>query len=82
MRKLAINTTCHYRLTVLSQQALAPITSQLSVIPPPPPNPPSVISIDLNTSEGAASDLAIDYFQIICNNNQVKDKYNVRIDKC
>ena len=81
MRKLAINTTSHYRLTVLSQQAIAPITSQLSVIPPPPPNPPSVISIDLNTSEGAASDLAIDYFQIICNNNQVKDNYKVRIDK-
>ena len=37
----------------------------------PPHNLPSVLSLDLNTSEGAADELTIDYFQIIRNNNQV-----------
>ena len=35
----------------------------------------------MNTSEGAAGELDIDYFQMIRNNNQVKDKYKARIDK-
>ena len=35
----------------------------------------------MNTSEGAAGELDIDYFQMIHNNNQVKDKYKARIDK-
>ena len=47
----------------------------------PPPNITSVLSLDLNTSEGSAGELAIDYFQMIQNNNQVKDKYKARIDK-
>ena len=48
---------------------------------PPPPNITSVISLDLNTYKGSADELAIDYFQMIRNNNQVKDKYKTRIDK-
>ena len=35
----------------------------------------------MNISEEAAGELAIDYLQMICNNNQVKDKYKARIDK-
>ena len=35
----------------------------------------------MNTYEGTADELAIDYFQMIRNNNQVKDKYNERINK-
>ena len=47
----------------------------------PPPNLPSVLSLNMNTPEGAASELAIDYFQMILKNNQVKDKYKARMDK-
>ena len=46
-----------------------------------PPNISLVISLDLNTSKVAYGDLTIDYFQMIRNNNQVKDKYNKIIDK-
>ena len=53
------------------------ITSELTNTP----NLPSVISLDLNTSEGSADELATDYFQIIRNNNQVKGNYKARIDK-
>ena len=53
------------------------ITSELTNTP----NLPSVISLDLNTSEGSADELATDYFQKIRNNNQVKDKYKARINK-
>ena len=44
------------------------------------PNLPSLISLDLNTLKGSSGELAIDYFQMIRNNNQVKDKYKSRID--
>ena len=47
----------------------------------PPPNIPSVISLDLDISEGEAGELDIDYFQMIHNNNQVKDKHKARIYK-
>ena len=46
-----------------------------------PLNLPSLLSLDLNTYEGAADKLAIDYFQMIRNNNKVKDKYKAIIDK-
>ena len=46
-----------------------------------PTNVPSVLALDLNTPKGAAGELAIDYFQMIRNNNKVKDKYKARIDK-
>ena len=36
---------------------------------------------DLNKYEGTAGELAIDYFQMIRNNDQVKDKHEARIDK-
>ena len=35
----------------------------------------------MNTPEGEASELAIDYFQMILKNNQVKDKYKAIINK-
>ena len=35
----------------------------------------------MNTYEGASDELAIDYFQMIRNKYQVKDKYKARIDK-
>ena len=35
----------------------------------------------MNTPEGAAGELATDYFQIIQKNDKVKDKYKERIDK-
>ena len=35
----------------------------------------------MNTPDGADGELSIDYFQIIRNNNQVKDKYKARINK-
>ena len=46
-----------------------------------PPNITSLISIDLNTSELAAGDPATDYFQMIQDNDQMKDKYKSRIDE-
>ena len=46
-----------------------------------PPNIPSVNYLDMNTSEGAAGELATDYFQMIQNNNQVKDKYKARLEQ-
>ena len=46
-----------------------------------PPNLPPVISLDMDTSEGAVGELSTDYFHIIQNNDQVKDKYKARIDK-
>ena len=36
----------------------------------------------MNTYEGAAGEIDIDYFQMTRNNNQVKDKYKARINKC
>ena len=45
------------------------------------PNLPSKLSSDLNTPKGAYFELTSDYFQMIQNNDQVKDKYKVRIDK-
>ena len=79
MSNLTINMTRHYKSTVLSQQVLELITWQLSVISPPS-NIPSVLSLDLNTYEGAAGELDIDYFRMIRNKNKVKDKYKARID--
>ena len=35
----------------------------------------------MNKSEGASCELATDYFQIIWNNDKVKDNYKARIDK-
>ena len=52
-----------------------------SDITPPPPNISSLISLDLNTSEVSSGELAIDYFQMICNKNQAKYKYKARFDK-
>ena len=46
-----------------------------------PPNLPSVLSLDVNTYEGAAGELAIDYIHMIRNNNQTKYKYKARINK-
>ena len=40
-----------------------------------------MLSLDLNTPEGAAGELDIDYFHMIQKNDQVKDKYKSRIDK-
>ena len=51
------------------------------MISPPSHNLPSLLSLDLNTSEGESGELSIDYLQIICNNNQVKDKYKAGINK-
>ena len=48
--------------------------------PPPPCNITPLLSIDLNTSKASAK-LATDYFQMIRNKDQVKDKYKARIDK-
>ena len=45
------------------------------------PNLPSKLSSDLNTPKGAYFELTPDYFQMIQNNDQVKDKYKERIDK-
>ena len=45
------------------------------------PNLPSVLSLDLNKSEGAAGEQAIDYLQMMHNSNQAKDKYKARITK-
>ena len=53
------------------------IVSELS----PPPNITSVLALDMDTSEGSSSELYIDYFQRIQNNDQVKYKYKARIDK-
>ena len=38
------------------------------------PNLPSVISLDLNIYKGSAGEIATDYFQMIQNNDQVKDR--------
>ena len=81
MRNFTINMTRHYEPTVLSQQVLALINWKPSVISTPPTNPPSVLYLDLNTSEGASSEIATDYFQMIRNKNQVDDKYKARINK-
>ena len=81
MSNLTINIIRHYVPTVLSQQVLALITWQLSVISPYPPNISSVLSLDMNTPEGAAGKIVIDYFQKIRSNDQVKDKYKARINK-
>ena len=35
----------------------------------------------MNKSEGSAGKISIDYFQMIQNNDQVKEKYKARIDK-
>ena len=56
-------------------------TVVIDITPPPPPNIPSLISLDMITSEGSADELDMDYFYMIRNNNQVKDKYKARIDK-
>ena len=52
------------------------ITDNLTIVSDitPPLNLPSVLSLDLNISGGAAGKLAIDYFQMIRNSNQVEYK--------
>ena len=45
------------------------------------PNIPSVISLDVNTSESSADELTTEYFHMIRNNHQVKYKYKAIIGK-
>ena len=47
----------------------------------PLPNIPSLLSLDLNASEGKAGEIDTYYFQMIRNNYQVKDKYKAGTNK-
>ena len=47
----------------------------------PSPSVPPLLYLDPNTPKGASGELATDYFQMIRNNDQVKDKYKARINK-
>ena len=59
------------------------ITDNLTIVSDinPLPNIPSVLTLDLNTTKVSAVELAIDYFHMTQNNDQVKDKYKTRINK-
>ena len=81
MSNLKINMTRHYKPTLLSHQLLALVTLPFQVNLLPPHNIPSVLSLDLNISKGASVELATEYFRMIRNNNQVKDKYKAIINK-
>ena len=80
MINLTINTNRHLKKPTIPESISTDkltIVSEITYTP----NLRSVLSIDLNISKGEADELATDYLQMIRKNDQVKDKYKVRIDK-